>query len=210
MRILTQNEQKLLGSTQGKDRDEATAFSVDDVMDRVAEAGLPLLPLLMNVCAICGLLKWVTTKSLLWWAAALIINVHLRHKYWGKRGHQWQKKKISTLKCISTTYRSNNSLKTYCNENVRLYAGNLSGHEMPILLTREIPCVQYLRRETRTVSARETDIKAYLWRKKRPTVNTQCFLLIVINNSIQSSVPIFCVCVVKTIFVIYAHLEHLW
>ena len=57
MRILTQNEQKLLGSTQGKDRDEATAFSVDDVMDRVAEAGLPLLPLLMNVCAICGLLK---------------------------------------------------------------------------------------------------------------------------------------------------------
>lgn len=62
MQILTQNEQELLGSPQGKDRNEAAAFSVDDVMDCVAETSLPFLPLLMNVCAICGFLMQITTK----------------------------------------------------------------------------------------------------------------------------------------------------
>ena len=54
---LTQDEQQLLGSAQSKHRDEAAALPVDDVVDGVAEAGLPLLPLLMNVGSIRGLLS---------------------------------------------------------------------------------------------------------------------------------------------------------
>ena len=58
---LTQDEQQLLGSAQSKHRDEAAALPVDDVVDGVAEAGLPLLPLLMNVGSIRGLLGEQTT-----------------------------------------------------------------------------------------------------------------------------------------------------
>lgn len=54
---LTQDEQQLLGSAQSEDRDEAASLPVDDVMDRVAKAGLALLPLLMDVGPVGGLLE---------------------------------------------------------------------------------------------------------------------------------------------------------
>lgn len=57
MENLTQDEQQFLGSAQGEHGDETAALSVDDVMDCVAEPGLPLLPLLMDVCSIRGLLR---------------------------------------------------------------------------------------------------------------------------------------------------------
>lgn len=53
---LTKDEKKLLSSSQSEDRDETAAFPVDNVMDGVTEAGLPLLPLLMDVSPIGGLL----------------------------------------------------------------------------------------------------------------------------------------------------------
>lgn len=53
----TQNEQQLLGPTQGEHRDETAALAVHYVMDRVTETSLSLLSLLMDVCAICRLLQ---------------------------------------------------------------------------------------------------------------------------------------------------------
>lgn len=53
---LTQDEQQLLRSAQSEDRDEAASLPVDNVVDRVAKAGLALLPLLMDVGTVGGLL----------------------------------------------------------------------------------------------------------------------------------------------------------
>lgn len=60
---LTKDEQQLLSSAQSEDRDEAPAFPVDDVMDGVTEAGLPLLPLLVNVRPVGGLLGQVDGRD---------------------------------------------------------------------------------------------------------------------------------------------------
>lgn len=53
MGFLTQDEQQFLGSSQRKHWDQTAAFSVDNIMDRVAETSFSLLPLLMNVGAVC-------------------------------------------------------------------------------------------------------------------------------------------------------------
>lgn len=54
---LTQDKQQLLGSPQGEHGDEAAALPVNDVVHGVAEAGFPLLALLMDVRAVGGLLR---------------------------------------------------------------------------------------------------------------------------------------------------------
>ena len=54
--FLTKDEQQLLGSAQGEHGDQTAALPVDDVMDGVTEPGLPLLPLLVDMCAVGGLL----------------------------------------------------------------------------------------------------------------------------------------------------------
>lgn len=56
-RFLTQDEQQLLGTSQGEHRDQAASFLVDDVMDRVTEASFTLLPLFMDVGAVGRLLR---------------------------------------------------------------------------------------------------------------------------------------------------------
>lgn len=60
--FLTQDEQQFLRSAQGEHGDETAALSVDYVMNCIAEAGLPLLPLLVNVCSIRGLLGEAQTS----------------------------------------------------------------------------------------------------------------------------------------------------
>lgn len=52
-RVLTKDEQELLGSTQSEDRDETAAFPIHNVVDCVAEASFSFLPLLMDVGSIC-------------------------------------------------------------------------------------------------------------------------------------------------------------
>lgn len=53
---LTQDEQKLLGSTQSEDGDQTATLPVHNVVDGVTETSLPLLSLLVDVSPVGGLL----------------------------------------------------------------------------------------------------------------------------------------------------------
>lgn len=53
---LTQDEQQLLSPSQSKHGDQTATLPVYNVVHRVAETGLSLLTLLMDVCSIGGFL----------------------------------------------------------------------------------------------------------------------------------------------------------
>lgn len=55
-RCFTQDKQQFLSPSKCKNGDQTAAFPVDDVVDRVAEPSLSLLPLLVDMGAIGGLL----------------------------------------------------------------------------------------------------------------------------------------------------------
>lgn len=121
---LTKDEKKLLSSSQSEDWDETAAFPVDNVMDGVTEAGLPLLPLLMDVSPIGGLLG---------------------HRQVDHRQTDTVRKTRSDRLFFSAPVRGPHS-----DQNIWLHAGNLCCHQVPVLLTGEVSCVQQLHVHTHT------------------------------------------------------------
>ncbi len=125
---LTQDEQQLLSSTQSEHGDQTATFSVHDVMDGVTETSLPLLSLLVDVSSVGGFLTDRQTEALFTPPTAPHSTLCL-NKVW-----------FQVMFCSHT----------HSDEDVWFDARDLCCHQMSVLLTREISCVQQLHTHTHT------------------------------------------------------------